>query len=504
MSVRVRFAPSPTGALHIGGIRTALYNYLFAKNQGGTFILRIEDTDRVRHVDGAEKYIINALNWLGLTPDEFPEGPGESGPYRQSERLVIYQRYAQELISSGKAYYAFDSTEELDRLRKEAESKGTAFLYSAANRHQLNNSLNLSTEEVLNKINSGTPYTIRLKVTPNEIIAFNDLVRDEVSFQSNELDDKVLIKTDGFPTYHLANVIDDHEMQITHVIRGEEWLSSTAHHLLLYQAFGWQDSRPQFAHLPLILKPNGNGKLSKRDGEKFGFPVFPLSWYEHGNATLLGFRETGFLPDALLNFLVLLGWHPQSDQEIFNLAEMEKEFSLDRIGKSGARFDYEKAKWFNKHYILKADPQTLEPLIEKLLIQQNILIDSAKINQIIDLMRERCALITDFYEQCKFLYHPPTQFDEVTLNKKWEANSKDHLINIKELMNSMQNFDATNIETQIKNYLDQTASSPGKIFPLLRIAISGSTQGPDLFKTLAFLGKDESIKRIKNLIDLKS
>jgi len=504
MSVRVRFAPSPTGALHIGGIRTALYNFLFAKKMGGTFILRIEDTDRGRHVSGAEAYITDSLEWLGLTPNESSTNPGAFGPYRQSERLDIYRTYADRLISSGLAYYAFDKPEQLDVLRKEAEGKGGAFLYGALNRDSLDNSLNITEEELHSRLETGETYTIRLKVMPNDIISFEDIVRGEVSFNSNDLDDKILIKADGFPTYHMANVIDDYSMQITHVIRGEEWLSSTAHHLLLYHALGLENSIPRFAHLPLILKPSGNGKLSKRDGQKFGFPVFPISWYEDGKESFEGFREAGFLPQALLNFLVLLGWHPEGDQEILTIDNMIAQFSLERIGKSGARFDYDKAKWFNHQYIVHSPTDALLPEVSAELSKHGIQLTQKQVVDLIELMKERCTVIGDFHQQCGYLFAPIQDFDEIMLNKKWSDHSEAMMNTVIELIDSILPFEASEIEAQIKSHMEMNAISPGNLFPLLRIALTGTTKGPDLFKTIAFLGKEESSSRINHLITIKT
>lgn len=504
MSVRVRFAPSPTGALHIGGVRTALYNYLFAKKTGGTFILRIEDTDQGRYVPGAEEYILEALNWLGISPDEMPGKISRYAPYRQSERLSLYQKYAEQLIKEGKAYYAFDSGEQLDALRKDSESRGEAFLYGAKTRTNLLNSLTMSEDAVKQKLASGDAYVIRLKVTPDEVVSFDDIVRGTVSFQSNELDDKVLLKSDGFPTYHLANVIDDHEMAITHVIRGEEWLSSTAHHILLYRAFGWQESMPAFAHLPLIMKPDGKGKLSKRDGAKFDMPVFPLSWYENGEEAFKGFREAGFLPAALLNFLVLLGWHPEGDNELMSLDKMAKYFSLDRINNSGARFDYEKAKWFNQQYILHSPVDELLPEVSKILSMHNIQLDADHIKALIALMQERCTLIGDFYTSCTYLFNLPTEYDDKSLDKKWDSNSTALLVAINDILNTTSIFEADILHDNVHAYMDKNDIGPGQLFPLLRIAMTGTLKGPDLFKTIAFLGKNESMERINKLISYKS
>ncbi len=504
MPIRVRFAPSPTGALHIGGVRTALYNYLLAKKSGGTFILRIEDTDQGRYVAGAEEYILESLQWLGISPDEMPGTINKYAPYRQSERLELYKKMAAQLIATGKAYYAFDTAEQLDVLRKESESAGEAFLYGAKNREKLENSLSMTDSEIQERLKSGNPYVIRLKVMPDEIVSFEDSVRGAVQFQSNELDDKVLLKSDGFPTYHLANVIDDHEMAITHVIRGEEWLSSTAHHILLYRAFGWQATMPSFAHLPLIMKPDGKGKLSKRDGAKFGMPVFPLSWYDNGVETFTGFRESGFLPAALLNFLVLLGWHPEGDQEIMSLQEMISQFTPERINKSGARFDYEKAKWFNQQYIAHSPAGSLLAEVKNVLSAQGIHWPDERVLSLIGLMQERCTFLGDFYSECPFLFVTVTQFDDKSLDKKWNDQSQPLLLQIIKLMEAAGEFSAVSLHDSIQEYMTENEIGPGQLFPLLRLASTGTLKGPDLFKTLEFLGKEESIRRIQRLISYKS
>lgn len=498
MSVRVRFAPSPTGALHIGGVRTALYNLLFARKNKGTFILRIEDTDQNRLVEGAEQYIMDSLKWLNLTPDESPVSPGNHGPYRQSERLDIYREHASQLIASGKAYYAFDTPDSLDAARKAAEEAGGAFLYSAANRMSMKNSLNMSSEEVQNNLANGVHYVIRLLVNPDETIAFNDLIRGDVHFSSNELDDKILMKSDGFPTYHLANVVDDRLMEISHVIRGEEWLSSTAHHILLYRAFGWQDNMPSFAHLPLILKPSGNGKLSKRDGDKLGIPVFPITWNHDTLGHFNGFREAGYLPDAVLNFLALLGWSPGDNIELMDRNEMIQHFSIEKIGKSGSRFDIDKARWFNQHYIISSNPADLALLIDQPFRNAGYNTTKEALIEIIRLFQERVDNLNDFVPSAYFLFNEPNQWDSDKIIKKWNDNSA---LLFSELMNVIQNIQTFNrhtIESEVEQFILLKEINHGAIFPALRVALTGMTKGPELFPVMEILGKERSLSRMQN------
>ncbi|MCB0527503.1 MAG: glutamate--tRNA ligase [Saprospiraceae bacterium] len=498
MSVRVRFAPSPTGALHIGGVRTALYNYLFAKQQGGTFILRIEDTDQNRYVPGAEAYIIESLKWLGLTPDEgVGDFGGTFGPYRQSDRKDIYHKYALELVERGHAYYAFDTPEELEQRRQETAN----FTYHFATRNGLSNSLALPQDEVHARLNSGAPYVIRLKVEPDQEIHIRDLIRGDVRFQSSELDDKVLLKADGMPTYHLANIVDDHLMQISHVIRGEEWLPSTAHHVLLYRGFGWEDTMPQFAHLPLILKPVGNGKLSKRDGAKFGMPVFPLRWEgETADDSFTGFRETGFLPEAVLNFLALLGWHPGDDRELFNLDELIDAFSVEHISKGGARFDYEKAKWFNQKYIQAAENDILASHIRPLADEKGYRVSDAYLATVAGLMKERVTFLPDFVEKGYYLFEPVLDYDLDMLQKKWQDGTAQVVRELKTLVAEAMPYESASLEQAVKTFIQEKGLKPGDVLPLLRLALAGTMQGPAVFDMAVALGRDEFAGRLDLLV----
>jgi glutamyl-tRNA synthetase len=502
--VRVRFAPSPTGALHIGGVRTALYNYLFAKKTGGTFIIRIEDTDQARYVSGAEDYILESLKWCGLLPDEGPEIGGNFGPYRQSERKEkgLYKKYAQQLIDGGYAYYAFDTADELNAIRSKFEAEKDTFKYSSATRMDMTNSLTISSEETAKRIESGEPFTIRLKVPDDELVVINDLIRGEVTFQSNELDDKIILKSDGMPTYHMANIVDDHLMEISHVIRGEEWLSSTAHHVLLYRYLGWEDEMPQFAHLPLILKPTGKGKLSKRDGDKLGIPVFPLSW---DGATpgdsFTGFREFGFLPEAVNNFLAFLGWNPGTEQEIFSLEELCEAFSLERIGKSGARFDFDKAKWYNQQYIMATSNEKLAKLIQPMLVEKGYEVDLEYVAVFCGLMKERVSLLTEFVEVGYYFFEGVTTYDEKNVRKRWKTEQRPQFEYLSDLLTAIENFTAENVETVIKEFINESGLKFGEVFPILRIALAGSMSGPDLFKMIALLGKEGVLERLNKAFD---
>ncbi len=500
MSVRVRFAPSPTGALHIGGVRTALYNYLFARQQGGTFILRIEDTDQGRYVPGAEDYIIESLRWFGLLPDEGQGfGGGPDGPYRQSDRKPIYREYAEKLVARGHAYYAFDTPESLEARRAAEEN----FTCNFRTRGSLDNSLTLPAEEVQRRLAASEPCVIRLKVEPGRNIVVRDLIRGDVVFQSDELDDKVLLKADGMPTYHLANIVDDHLMRITHVIRGEEWLPSTPHHVLLYEGFGWQDTMPQFAHLPLILKPVGNGKLSKRDGAKFGMPVFPLSWKgETAEDSFAGFRETGFLPAAALNFLALLGWHPGGEQEIFSLDELIKVFSIEHIGKSGARFDYEKAKWFNQKYIHATDNAELARLIRPYAEQRGYRSDEAFLSQVAALMKERVTFLPDFTEQGQYLFGPVREYDFETIQKKWNPAQQGVFEELIAEIDAMADFHAPLVEERVKHFIHEKNLKPGDVLPLLRLALAGTMKGPAVFDMAALLGRAETVSRLHRALEV--
>ena len=497
--VRVRFAPSPTGPLHIGGLRTALFNYLFAKKNDGDFLLRIEDTDQNRYVEGAENYIIEALNWCGIQYDEGVGKGGDYAPYRQSERKEIYAQYAQELIDKDWAYYAFDTAQELDEQRKKSEEKGETFIYNWHNRQSLNNSLSISKEEVQERINNGQEYVIRFKM-PQEILTMQDLIRGEVVVDTKTLDDKVLFKSDGMPTYHLANIVDDHLMKITHVIRGEEWLPSMPLHILMYRAFGWK--APQFSHLPLILKPAGmgNGKLSKRDGDKMGFPVFPLLWKDpETGAISKGYREDGYLPEALLNFLALLGWNPGTDQEIFTKEELIKLFDLERVSKSGARFDIEKAKWFNHQYLHQKNSEELAKEYLKILSEKNVNSSQEIVEEIVALIRDRATFITDFWELSSFFFIAPTQYDEKAMKKQWKENSSEILDKIVNILGSQEDFSSANTEHIVKEFITNNGFSLGQVMPLIRLALVGDMKGPHIFDIAEIIGKDETIKRLEKL-----
>ena len=504
-NVRVRFAPSPTGPLHIGGVRTALFNYLFAKKHGGKFILRMEDTDQNRYVEGAEQYIINALNWCNIPFDEGPGKEGDLGPYRQSERKEIYAQYAQELIASKHAYYAFDTPEELGALRKDCEAKGETFIYNWHNRASLNNSISLSQKEVLNKLANGDEHVIRFKMlnTDNkgtrQTIATNDIVRGHVSFKTELLDDKVLFKSDGMPTYHLANIVDDHLMEITHVIRGEEWLPSLPLHIALYQAFGWKI--PEFAHLPLILKPTGKGKLSKRDGDKLGFPVFPLEWIDpKTNDISRGYKEEGYFAEAMVNFLAFLGWNPGTEQEIFNLNELVEAFELERVHKAGARFDPEKIKWFNHQYMQQKANNMLAKSFKK---QHEALsdIDSDYIALVIGLIKERATFVSDFWELSGYFFATPNSYDEKALKKAVKEDTSSILHQALGIIDNIENYTVENLKTEIKSWITTNSIGFGKVMMPLRLALVGALQGPDVFDIMFMIGKEETIKRIEKAVD---
>jgi glutamyl-tRNA synthetase len=492
--VRVRFAPSPTGPLHIGGLRTALFNYLFAKKHGGDFVLRIEDTDQNRFVDGAEDYIIAALNWSGIPFDEGPGKEGDFGPYRQSERKQLYQAYAQELVEKGKAYYAFDTPEILEHHRKDHESKGKTFIYNWHNRLKLTNSLSLSHEEVRAKIDAGEDYVIRFKSPENEKIVLNDIIRGEIHIDTNVLDDKVLFKSDGMPTYHLANIVDDYLMQITHVIRGEEWLPSLALHTLLYDAFGWE--APAFAHLPLIMKPVGKGKLSKRDGEKGGFPIFPLTWNQSQ-----GYREAGFFPEAVVNFLALLGWNPGTEQEIFTLNELIESFTLERVNKSGARFDPEKNNWYNQQWLQKKSDAELAHLFASELTQKGIATETDYIEKVVSSIKERASFVTDFWELSDYFFQAPSSYNDKAVKKQWKEDTPEIMQQVITLLETLEDFESANIEEQVKTWITEQGLSFGKVMPPLRLVIVGDMKGPHLFDIMELIGKKESISRIKTAID---
>jgi len=498
MSVRVRFAPSPTGALHIGGLRTALYNYLFAKKHGGTFILRIEDTDQGRFVPGAEDYILNALQWAGISPDEGPKNGGTFGPYRQSDRKELYFDYAQQLIDAGKAYYAFDTPEELDEMRERLkEARMANPQYNAISRNQMKNSLTLSEEEVAQRLNSGEPYVIRFKMPKHDDVRFKDIIRDWIVVSTTTLDDKVLMKSDGMPTYHLANIVDDHLMKITHVIRGEEWLPSAPLHILLYDAFGWK--APEFAHLPLLLKPDGNGKLSKRAADQLGFPIFPLNWNDPESGELSqGFKESGYLPDAFINFLAMLGWNPGTEQEIFSLEELIHTFSLDRINKSGAKFDIEKAKWFNQQYLKNRSSVGLAGTLKA---EYDLRTDDATVVSIVDAMKERITFLSEVVTHGDFFFNAPRDFDETTVKKKWNeevaAKRNSFSLELKDL-DAISPEDAKQL---LETVLAKDGTGLGKVMPGLRLALTGAAGGPDLMQIIAILGPKVSAERIEFAIN---
>ncbi|MFK7748908.1 MAG: glutamate--tRNA ligase [Kordia sp.] len=498
--VRVRFAPSPTGPLHIGGVRTALFNYLFAKKHGGDFVLRIEDTDQNRFVEGAEKYIIEALEWCGIPFDEGVGKDGGFGPYRQSERKHLYKQYADQLIEKGDAYYAFDTAESLDAIRKELEAEKKTFIYNWHNRLALSNSLSLSAEEVNAKLDAGKPYVIRYKSPQDETLHLKDVVRGDVKIDTNILDDKVLYKSDGMPTYHLANIVDDHLMEITHVIRGEEWLPSLALHYLLYRSFEWE--APIFAHLPLILKPTGKGKLSKRDGAKFGFPVFPSEWHDKKEDQLyMGFKDEGYFSDALINFLVFLGWNPGTEQEMFSLDELVQEFELERIIKRGARFDIKKADWFNQQYMQLKSNESLA-IAFKESRSELADIDVNYIEMVVELIKERASFTKDLWNLSHFFFAAPTEFDPKAQKKALKEGTGDILNKLVEIINATDDYSVESLQTNIKGWITSNEIGFGKVMQPLRFALAGALSGPDLFQIMFMIGKQETIKRIEKVIEM--
>lgn len=495
-NVRVRFAPSPTGPLHIGGVRTALFNYLFAKKHNGIFVLRIEDTDQNRYVDGAENYIVEALNWCGIPFDEGPGKEGDFGPYRQSERKHLYKKYADELVEKGHAYYAFDTSDTLDFHRKDHEAKGKTFIYNWHNRLKLDNSLSLTPEETAQKLDSGENYVIRFKSPENEKLILQDIIRGEIHIDTNVLDDKVLFKSDGMPTYHLANIVDDHLMEISHVIRGEEWLPSLALHQLLYNAFGWD--APQFAHLPLIMKPVGKGKLSKRDGEKMGFPVFPLSWNDSQ-----GYREAGYFSEAVINFLALLGWNPGTEQEIFSLQELTSAFSLDRVNKSGARFDPDKTKWYNEHYLKGTNNAELAGLYNTVLTEKEIPVisrDPEYVEKVVALIKERAAFVSDFWELSHYFFTAPVTYDQKASKKQWKEDTPSIMNQLVSILEGLSDFSSQHVEEQVKSWITTQELSFGKVMAPLRLVVVGALQGPHVFDILELIGKEETIARIQKAV----
>ena len=490
--VRVRFAPSPTGPLHMGGVRTALYNYLFAKKHQGKFIIRIEDTDQTRFVQGAQDYILESLNWCGISPDEGPGIGGEYGPYIQSERKSSYRSFAEKLIKNDKAYYAFDTSEELDRMRSEAKKMGMPnWQYNGVSRMNMRNSLTLPKSDVDKLLEEGTPYVIRMKMPRNEEVRFQDIIRGWVVVNTNNLDDKVLFKSDGMPTYHLANIVDDHAMKISHVIRGEEWLPSAPLHVLLYDAFGWQ--RPEFAHLPLLLKPDGNGKLSKRDGDRLGFPVFPIDWTTAEGELYSGYREKGYFPDAFINMLAFLGWNPGTAQEIFSLEEFVEAFTLDRVSKAGAKFDPEKTKWFQQQYLRNKDDLSLAKIISN---STDLNLSDESLKTICALMKERATFPLDILNDGSYLFESPKNYDEKMISKKWKSNTTEIMENWKLTLAKLNTFDAETIESSFKAFLNSNELGFGAVLLPFRILVTGVGSGPGMFDISSYLGKEEVLTRI--------
>jgi len=502
--VRVRFAPSPTGGLHLGGVRTVLYNYLFARQHGGDFVLRIEDTDQSRFVPGAEEYIINCLKWCGLQPDEGPHVGGEYGPYRQSERKAIYRQYAEHLVQTGHAYYAFDRPEELESMRERLKTpENPSPQYDHTARLSMRNSCSLTLEETETLLEDGVPHVIRIRMPENETVSFTDMIRGEVSFHTGLVDDKVLLKADGMPTYHLAVVVDDYLMKITHAFRGEEWLPSAPVHVLLWKYLGWEKDMPQWAHLPLILKPDGNGKLSKRDGDRLGFPVFAMNWKDpKNNEETKGFRELGFLPEAFNNLLAMLGWNDGTAQELFTLEELVQKFSMERVHKGGAKFDYEKAKWFNHEWIKKLPVEHYRATVKGLLEEKGLVIaDETYLDKVLTLVKDRCTLLTDFYEQSKFLFETPAQLDLDAVKPKWNDDKKAFFLAASDELQAAGVWKAADLEASFKALATQKNIKPGEVLLPLRVMLVGGKFGPGVFEIAELIGKEETVKRIKNALD---
>lgn len=493
-NVRVRFAPSPTGPLHMGGVRTALYNYLFAKHNNGTFIIRIEDTDQTRFVPGAQEYIMDSLNWCGIIPDEGPGIGGEYGPYIQSERKELYRPFAEELVANDKAYYAFDTPEELDAVREQAKQMGMPnWQYNSVTRTNLKNSLTLPADEVKRRLEAGDPYVIRIKMPRNQDVRFEDIIRGWVVVNTNNLDDKVLFKSDGMPTYHLANIVDDHLMKISHVIRGEEWLPSAPMHIMLYQAFGWE--APQFAHLPLLLRPDGNGKLSKRDGDRLGFPVFPANWTTSEGELYSGYRENGYFAGSFINMLAFLGWNPGTTQEIFSMDELIQAFTLDRVGKAGAKFDPEKTKWFQQQYLKNTSEKELARLLKE---QFNLTDSEERLEAFCHLMKERATFVKDMMTEGSYLIFKPESYDEQTVSKKWKADSAALMTEWKSKLEALSTFDAASIESAFKAFLEEKSLGIGAVLPLFRLLVTGAGTGPSMFEIAAYLGKEACLNRMND------
>ncbi|MBT6814850.1 MAG: glutamate--tRNA ligase [Flavobacteriales bacterium] len=501
--VRVRFAPSPTGPLHIGGVRTALYNYLFAKNKGGKMILRIEDTDQARFVEGAEKYIIDSLKWCGIEFDESVIVGGDFGPYKQSERKEMYLPYAEQLVKDGFAYYAFDTSEGLTAMRERMKEAGVPSpQYNAVTRTTMQNSLALSEDEVNKRMQDGDSYVIRIKMPRNEEVKLNDIIRGWVVVNTNNMDDKVIFKSDGMPTYHLANVVDDYTMKISHVIRGEEWLPSAPLHVLLYRYLGWEDKIPEFAHLPLILKPDGNGKLSKRDGDRLGFPVFPTQWTnpETGDVSS-GYRESGYISDAFINMLSFLGWNPGTTQEIFSMEGLIEAFSLERVGKAGAKFDFDKTRWFNQQYLRAKTKEELSQDLQVILKENGVEAEDDFVATVCEQLKERATFIKDMWEEGKYYFSAPTSYDEKTIRKKWKEDTPKYMTELKYRIEEISDFNSENIEKEFKSYLEENELGMGKLLPAFRVSLTGLGMGPSLFDIASLLGKEETIKRMETALE---
>ena len=497
--VRVRFAPSPTGPLHIGGVRTALYNYLFARQHNGKLIFRIEDTDSHRFVPGAEEYILESFKWLGIKFDEGVSFGGDHGPYRQSERREIYKKYVSQLLDAGKAYYAFDTPDELQKKRDEVKN----FQYDAHTRSGMRNSLTLPADEVKKLIDDGEQYTVRFKIEPGQEITVHDLIRGDVTVKSDILDDKVLYKSsDELPTYHLANIVDDHLMGVTHVIRGEEWLPSAPLHVLLYKAFGWEDTMPQFAHLPLLLKPEGKGKLSKRDGDKLGFPVFPLEWHDPKSGEVSsGYRESGYFPEAVVNFLALLGWNPGTEQEIFSLDELVKAFDITKCSKNGAKFDYKKGIWFNHEYILRKSDDEIARLFAPIVANNGVNATMDQVRQVVHMMKDRVDFVKELWPLCSFFFVAPTSYDEKTVKKRWKDYSKQQMTELCGVLEGIDNFTVEGQEPVVMKWVEDKGYKLGDVMNAFRLALVGIGKGPGMFDISAFLGKDETLARLHRAIE---
>lgn len=498
--VRVRFAPSPTGPLHIGGVRTALFNYLFARQHGGDFVFRIEDTDSHRFVPGAEEYIIESFKWLGIKFDEGVSFGGDHGPYRQSERRDIYKKYVDQLLADGKAYYAFDTPEELDAKRAEIQN----FQYDARTRMQMRNSLSLPEAEWRQMIADGEQYVVRFLITPGIEVHVNDIIRGDVVIKSDILDDKVLYKSaDELPTYHLANIVDDHLMEISHVIRGEEWLPSAPLHVLLYRAFGWEDTMPRFAHLPLLLKPEGKGKLSKRDGDRLGFPVFPLEWHDPKTGEVSsGYRESGYFPEAVVNFLALLGWNPGTEQELFSLEELVEAFDISKCSKSGAKFDYQKGIWFNHEYILRKSNEEIADLFAPIVANNGVDESMERIRTVVSLMKDRVSFVRELWDLCSFFFLPPTEYDEKTVRKRWKEYSAQQMTELAEVLEGIDDFSIEGQEPVVMKWVEDKGYKLGDIMNAFRLALVGIGKGPGMFDISAFLGKEETLRRLRRAVEV--